>query len=158
MALGSAAACGRGTADRAQSASEIVAGSTIVAGSANDSAPPSIRYEQHIFAGGIAPAGAQFGNPFRGDLKSAAEGEQLFTTMNCDGCHGGGATGWVGPSLSDGRWKYGGADAALFTSIFYGRPEGMPAYGGVLVAPLAWKIVTYLNSLPRPKALPTQSW
>ena len=169
LALGVATACGR-TADRTQSvrggdsASAILAGvetvaeSASVRGSANDSAPPSIRYDQHIFAGGMAPPGAQFGNPFRGDLKSAAEGEQLFTTMNCDGCHGGGGTGWVGPSLSDGRWRYGGADAAVFTSIFYGRPEGMPAYGGVLAAPLAWKIVTYLNSLPRPKSVPTQAW
>src|SRR3989449_8312097 len=43
-----------------------------------------------------------------------------YTTLfrsNCDGCHGGGAVGWVGPSLVDGRWRYGGADGAVFHSI-----------------------------------------
>ena len=120
--------------------------------------PPSVRYDQHVFAGGVAPAGSQPVNPFQKDARAVTEGAQLFTTMNCDGCHGGGAVGWVGPSLSDGRWRYGGADAALFQSIFYGRPNGMPAYGGVLAPPLAWKIVTYLQSLAPPKAVPTQSW
>jgi cytochrome c oxidase cbb3-type subunit 3 len=78
--------------------------------------------------------------------------------MNCDGCHGGAADGWVGPSLIDGRWRYGGADGPVFQSIFYGRPEGMPAYGGVLAANAAWKIVAYLRSLPVPKSVPTQAW
>ena len=26
--------------------------------------------------------------------------------MNCDGCHGGAGAGWVGPRLSDGRWRF----------------------------------------------------
>src|SRR5437870_6742060 len=29
----------------------------------------------------------------------------LFRSFNCDGCHGGGAVGAVGPSLADGRWR-----------------------------------------------------
>ena len=96
-------------------------------------------------------------NPFRGDARSAAEGKQLFSSMNCDGCHGGGE-GWVAPSLSDGRWRYGGSDAALYQSIFYGRPKGMPAYGGLLAAPIVWKLVSYIQSLPPPRSLPTTTW
>jgi cytochrome c oxidase cbb3-type subunit 3 len=120
--------------------------------------PPSVRDEQHVSAGGVAPPEGQLGNPFRGDARSAAEGEQLFKTMNCDGCHGGGAEGWVGPSLISGRWRYGGADGVVFQSVYYGRPDGMPAFGGILAPPLAWKIVTYLKSLPPPKDVPTESW
>jgi cytochrome c oxidase cbb3-type subunit 3 len=153
LALVVAAACGGGSSDGGRGVA-----SATPSGAATDSGPPSVRYEQHVFAGGVAPPAGKLTNPFRGDARSAKEGEQLFKTMNCDGCHGGDATGWVGPSLSDGRWRYGGADGVVFQSIYYGRAEGMPAYGGVLTPPLAWKIVTYLNSLTPPKAVPTQSW
>jgi cytochrome c oxidase cbb3-type subunit 3 len=125
---------------------------------ADSAAPPlSVRYDQHILAGGAAPHGASESNPFAGDEKSAAEGKLLFSSMNCDGCHGGGE-GWAAPSLSDGRWRYGGSDAALFQSIYYGRPKGMPAFGGLLSTPIIWKLVTYVRSLPPPKAVPTQAW
>jgi len=78
--------------------------------------------------------------------------------MNCDGCHGGGAPGWVGPSLIDGRWRYGGADEELFTSIYYGRPKGMPAYGGVIGADGVWMLVAYLKAQPVPSVVPTTSY
>jgi cytochrome c oxidase cbb3-type subunit 3 len=78
--------------------------------------------------------------------------------MNCDGCHNPGGVGWVGPSLADGRWRYGGADAEVFSSIYYGRPKGMPAFGGVLGADGVWTLVTYIRSLPLPSDLPTESW
>jgi len=97
-------------------------------------------------------------NPHEGDQKSAAEGEKLFGSMNCDGCHGGGATGFAAPSLSDGRWRYGGSDGAVFESIRDGRPKGMPAFGELLSPEIIWKLVTYLRSLPVPKTVPTQSW
>ena len=139
-----AAGCGAGQPDAAP-----IADST--------SAPAAAGFDQHVLAGGTAPQGAGESNPFAGDDKSAAEGKRLFSSMNCDGCHGGGE-GWVAPSLSDGRWRYGGGDAALFQSIYYGRPKGMPAFGGLLSAPIIWKLVTYLRSLPPPKAVPTQAW
>ncbi len=106
----------------------------------------------------LAPPGDSLQNPYAGQQKSATEGGKLFSSMNCDGCHGGGATGFVGPSLSDGRWRYGGGDGAMFHSIYYGRPKGMPAFGGLLPPEIVWKLVTYLQSLPVPKSVPTQSW
>ncbi len=124
----------------------------------SSAAPLAVRYDQHIPADGKLPPGATLANPYAGRATSATEGEKLFASMNCDGCHGGGATGWVGPSLSDGRWIYGGSDGAVFQSIFYGRPRGMPAFGGVLQPEIIWKLVTYLRSLPLPKAVPTQAW
>jgi len=122
------------------------------------SGPLAVRYDQHIFAGGTAPPADSVSNPFGGESKSAAEGEKLFSSMNCDGCHGGGGTGWVAPSLNDGRWRYGGSDGAIYQSIFYGRPKGMPAFGGLLAPSIIWKLVSYVQSLPLAKAVPTQTW
>jgi mono/diheme cytochrome c family protein len=120
--------------------------------------PAAIRYSSHIEAGGLPPPGGVLKNPHAGDAAVAKAGATLFTSMNCDGCHGGDASGWVGPSLSDGRWRYGGADDEVFTSIFYGRAKGMPAFGGALGVDGVWTLVTYIRSLPPPKDLPTESW
>jgi cytochrome c oxidase cbb3-type subunit III len=122
------------------------------------SPPPAVRYEAHLAAGDIAPPGATLHNPHAGDAAVARNGALLFTAMNCDGCHGGEASGWVAPNLGDGRWRYGGADAEVFNSIYYGRPKGMPAFGGTLGAEGVWTLVTYLRSLTPPPDLPTESW
>jgi cytochrome c oxidase cbb3-type subunit 3 len=122
------------------------------------SAPPAIAYEAHIAAGGLVPPGGLLRNPHAGDAAVAKSGALLFTAMNCDGCHGEAGGGWVGPNLADGRWRYGGADAEVFSSIYYGRPRGMPAFGGALGAEGVWTLVTYLRSLPVPEDVPTESW
>ena len=119
---------------------------------------PAVRYEAHLTAGGLPPAGGVLHNPHQGDAAVARSGALLFAAMNCDGCHGGGGTGWVGPDLADGRWRYGGADAEVFYSIYYGRPRGMPAFGGALGAEGVWTLVTYIRSLAPPADLPTESW
>ncbi|HEY7964694.1 MAG TPA: c-type cytochrome [Steroidobacteraceae bacterium] len=120
--------------------------------------PPGVAYESHITAGGLTPPGGTLHNPHAGDAGVAKNGAQLFTTMNCDGCHGADAAGWVGPNLGDGRWHYGGSDAEVFSSIYYGRPKGMPAFGGALGAEGVWTLVTYLRSLTPPPDVPTESW
>jgi cytochrome c oxidase cbb3-type subunit 3 len=120
--------------------------------------PPAIAYEAHLAAGGNIPAAGTLVNPHAGDAAVAKNGKQLFTTMNCDGCHGGEGSGWVGPSLQDGRWRYGGADGEVFSSIYYGRPHGMPAFGGTLGPEGVWALVTYLKSLPVPAGIATESW
>lgn len=121
-------------------------------------APPAVRHDEHVPAGGVQPPGTTLTNPYAGDAKSAKQGEALFSSMNCDGCHGGGATGWVGPSLADGRWRYGGGDAEIFQSIYYGRPHGMPAFGGIANTEATWKLVTYVQSLQPPEDVPTEAW
>jgi cytochrome c oxidase cbb3-type subunit III len=139
----------------------LVLALVVSAGCGGHEAAPATRHEARVLAGGVTPpAGIALAseNPFRGDRKSAAEGERTFGVMNCDGCHGGGGAGWVGPSLRDGRWRYGGADADIFQSIFSGQPHGMPAYGGLLPATAIWKLVTYLQSLEPPADVPTESW
>jgi len=121
-------------------------------------APLAITYPSHIAAGGAAPHGATLTNPYAGDTAAVTAGAALFTAMNCDGCHGAGATGWVGPSLADGRWRYGGTAGEIFSSIYYGRRQGMPAFGGIMPAAGIWKVVTYLQSLEPPNDVPTESW
>ena len=126
--------------------------------SGQEPVPPAVRYEQHVFAGGAAPPAETLENPFKGDRRSAADGEKLFSAFNCDGCHSLGATGGEGPSLADGRWRYGGADGAIFHSVYYGRPRGMPAFGGVLPPDAIWKLVTYLQGLAPAVDPATVSW
>ena len=125
---------------------------------ARSAGPPSVRYDAHVSAGGLVPPAGTLANPFAGDARSVEQGAGLFVAMNCDGCHGGGGTGFVGPSLVDGRWRYGGADGELFQSVFYGRPRGMPAYGGILPPDVVWKIVTYLQAQPVRADVATQAW
>jgi mono/diheme cytochrome c family protein len=140
---------------RAVAAAPLVA---LLVTSAQQPAPPAVRYEQHIFAGGSPPPAGSLDNPFRGDSQSVAQGAKLFGAFNCDGCHGGGAVGGQGPSLADGRWRYGGADGAVFHSIYYGRPRGMPAFGGILPPDAIWQLVTYLRSLEPKEDPATTSW
>lgn len=116
------------------------------------------KHDDRVFAGGIAPPAERVTSSDVNTANAAQAGAKLFTGMNCDGCHGGGAVGAVGPSLTDGRWRYGGSDADIFRSIAEGRPRGMPAFAGVLQPPMIWRLVAYIKSLPPPKDVPTESW
>jgi len=118
---------------------------------------PVVKAEDRIPAGGALPAANALSAP-RPATPNPDAGANLFGAMNCDGCHGGGAVGWVGPSLVDGRWRYGGGDDEIFTSIFYGRPKGMPAYGGVIGTDGVWMLVAYIKSQAVPSVVPTTSW
>ena len=113
--------------------------------------------EDRIPAGGVQPAANALSAPRPAKLNPDAGGT-LFSSMNCDGCHGGGAVGWVGPSLADGRWRFGGSDEEIFSSIFYGRPKGMPAYGGVIGPEGVWNLVAYIKAQAVPAVVPTTSW
>jgi cytochrome c oxidase cbb3-type subunit 3 len=119
---------------------------------------PVVRHDEHVFAGGRVAPGAAIRNPFNGDAKAAKTGAKLFSAMNCDGCHGVGATGWVGPSLSARRWRFGGSDADIFQTIYYGRPHGMPAFGGLISTDGIWQIEAYIRTLPLPGDVPTEAW
>jgi cytochrome c len=116
-----------------------------------------IKAGERIPAGGVLPAPDALSKPRPAKL-TPETGGNLFASMNCDGCHGGGAIGWVGPSLVDGRWRFGGTDEAIFTSIYYGRPKGMPAYGGVIGTDGVWMLVAYIKSQSLPAVVPTTSW
>ena len=126
---------------------------------AQQAPPPAVRYPQHVDEPAIPPPADSLRNPFPSDSATAEEGRRMFAGFNCLGCHGGGAVGNMGPSLADGRWRYGGSDGAVFHSIFYGRPRGMPAFGGHLPSESIWKLVAYLRSLePARDTIGTTSW
>jgi cytochrome c oxidase cbb3-type subunit 3 len=135
-----------------------------LAGKAGASVPLTINTtlfsDARILAGGVVPPAVAIAekNPFDGDAASAKEGKALFKSMNCDGCHGPTGEGAWAPSIISGRFRYGAGDPAVFQTIFYGRPRGMPAYGGMLGPDLTWKLVTFLRSVPAPKVVPTQAW
>ncbi len=99
-------------------------------------------------AGGRAdPLYATIKNPYEGNAQAVQRGKQLFTKMNCAGCHGYGATGGMGPSLVDTYWRYGDTPVQIYKSIAEGRPQGMPAWNPALPPEEIWRLVTYIQSL-----------
>ncbi|HET7457188.1 MAG TPA: c-type cytochrome [Gemmatimonadaceae bacterium] len=86
-------------------------------------------------------------NPYEGNARARATGAQLFVAYNCIDCHGADGSGAMGPSLADGRWHFGGAPAEVFESIYQGRPDGMPSWGGRIADDQIWMLVTYVRSL-----------
>jgi len=77
---------------------------------------------------------------------SIAQGQMLFTQMNCGGCHSHGGGG-MGPALMDGQWRYGGRVEQIVASIAEGRPNGMPAWRGKLTGQQIWQIAAYVRTL-----------
>jgi mono/diheme cytochrome c family protein len=86
-------------------------------------------------------------NPHAGDPSAIMAGRQLFTGMNCAGCHSPYAGGGMGPSLRDSAWIYGNSDIQIFSSLAEGRPAGMPAWGGRLTDDQLWQLVAYIKTL-----------
>jgi cytochrome c oxidase cbb3-type subunit 3 len=81
------------------------------------------------------------------DAYSVAEGKRLFRWYNCNGCHGLGGGGGMGPALLDSEWRYGSDPTSIHDSIVYGRPNGMPAFRDRLPDAQAWQIAAYVRSL-----------
>ena len=94
---------------------------------------------------GVKPIAVK--NPYEGDTKAAATGGKLFIAYNCLDCHGAEGSGAMGPSFQDGRWHFGGSSAEVFESIYQGRPDGMPAWGGRISNDQIWMLTAYVRSL-----------
>ncbi|HET9636237.1 MAG TPA: c-type cytochrome [Gemmatimonadaceae bacterium] len=131
-------------ATAASSTSSSAAGSLFVAGD-------SLRIVEHP---DILPAGfplsvkpIEVKNPYEGDKKAISTGGQLFIAYNCLDCHGAEGSGAMGPSFQDGRWHFGGTPAEVFESIYQGRPDGMPAWGGRISNDQIWMLTAYVRSL-----------
>jgi cytochrome c oxidase cbb3-type subunit III len=80
------------------------------------------------------------------NASAIAQGQQLFTWMNCVGCHSHGGGG-MGPALMDDKWRYGARIDEIAASIMDGRPEGMPAWRGKLTEQQMWQLAAYVRSL-----------
>jgi mono/diheme cytochrome c family protein len=148
-----AAACGSQRAGDARGADS--AGSTIAAERADSShlmvAEDSLRLMQHeenLPAGfPLAVKPIAVSNPYEGNRDAIHTGSQLFIAYNCLDCHGAEGSGAMGPSFQDGRWHFGGSPGEVFESIYQGRPDGMPSWGGRITNDQIWMLTAYVRSL-----------
>ena len=107
-----------------------------------------VAHEEHIQLG--LPSTARplaLRNPYEGDASAVAQGKALFVNYNCIDCHGADGSGAMGPSLADGRWHFGGSPSEVFESIYQGRPDGLPPWGGRISDAQIWMLVSYVRSL-----------
>lgn len=101
---------------------------------------------------------AQLVNPYENDPQKIADGGRLFISYNCMDCHGAEGSGAMGPSLQDGRWHFGGTAGAVFQSIYEGRPDGMPAWGGRIADDQIWRLVAYVRTLDKGHSVATENF
>lgn len=83
---------------------------------------------------------------FDNNANAIAQGQQLYSQMNCVGCHSHGGGG-MGPPLMDDEWRYGGRIDQIAATIAEGRPNGMPAWGGKLTSDQIWQLAAYVRTL-----------
>jgi cytochrome c oxidase cbb3-type subunit III len=88
-------------------------------------------------------------NPFEGDRQALRDGERYYVWYNCNGCHGILGGGGIGPPLRAEQFIYGNDAASIYQSIAQGRPQGMPAFGGITSEDMIWKMVAYIQALSR---------
>jgi len=101
---------------------------------------------------------ASLTNPYEGNAQRIAEGGKLFVAYNCLDCHGAEGSGAMGPSLQDSRWHFGGTPGDVFQSIYEGRPEGMPAWGGRISDDEIWRLVAYVRTLANGHSVTTENF
>ena len=92
-----------------------------------------------------------------------AQGEHLFLSYGCNGCHGGGGGGGMCPPLSNDTWVYEGDDDTLFRLVTLGSDElqkagyvrkgresvvgPMPPFGAIVKSSDdLFKIITFIRS------------
>ena len=97
-------------------------------------------------------------NPYAHNPRALATGAKLYVSYNCVDCHGADGNGAIGPSLADGRWHFGGSDGEVFESIYQGRPDGMPAWGGRIANDQLRMLVTYVRSLNGGRNVSTENF
>ena len=128
----------------------------------NATQPDSLRFvahPEHIPAGFPShDRPLELKNPLAGNADAKKIGAQLYVSYNCIDCHGADGSGAMAPSLADGRWHFGGTPGELFESIYQGRPDGMPAWGGRIANDQIWSLITYIQSLSVGKDVATENF
>jgi cytochrome c-L len=103
---------------------------------------------------GDTPAVHQFKetgkNPYYKDPQAIAEGFKLARASSCTHCHGEGLGGLIGPSLTNGNWRYvkNGTDMGMFETLYFGTGAGMAAWGklGSLTEDEILKVIAFVRS------------
>jgi cytochrome c oxidase cbb3-type subunit III len=110
---------------------------------------PAGATEDSIYPGG-PPGESRPGSARAADYERNAfqisQGQQLYTQLNCVGCHAHGGGG-MGPALMDAEWRYGGSMEQIAATIVEGRPNGMPSWRGKLTEDQVWQLAAYVRSL-----------
>jgi mono/diheme cytochrome c family protein len=151
-----AAACGPGAGERSDTSGAVASSATsTTTGQSGAShllvAGDSLYFIEHPenlpagFPSSIKPLLVT--NPYEGDRRAITVGGQLFVGYNCMDCHGAEGSGAMGPSFQDGRWHFGGSPGEVFESIYQGRPDGMPSWGGRISNEQIWMLTAYVRSL-----------
>ena len=104
---------------------------------------------------GAQPDPPQIKNPMQGDPNAEQRGMTYYVNFNCVGCHASNGGGGMGPALSNNTFIYGAQPENIFLSIYQGRPNGMPAWGGVLPDDVIWDLVTYIGRISNE---PNRQW
>jgi len=118
-----------------------------------------VAHNEHNMAGLVAPRDTiSLRNPFEGNAQAIADGAKLYVSYNCVDCHGADGSGAMAPAFVDGRWHFGGSATEVYESIYQGRPEGMPAWGGLIDRSSIWRLVSYVRSLERGKNVSTENF
>ncbi len=103
---------------------------------------------------GPIPGGVTVANqtldPYLKDVVAIQEGQRLFASYNCSGCHSVHGGGGMGPSLRDETWIYGNSDAQMLDTLIHGRSKGMPAWGNKIPEDQMWKLIAYIKSMNTP--------
>jgi cytochrome c oxidase cbb3-type subunit III len=99
-----------------------------------------------LFPGAVAQR-PPISNPVAGDPMAAQRGMQYFISFNCVGCHADNGGGGMGPALSKDAFIYGNQPENIYLTIMQGRPNGMPAWGGMLPESVIWDLVAYVQNL-----------
>jgi cytochrome c oxidase cbb3-type subunit 3 len=115
--------------------------------------PDAVPVSALIPAGGALPKDLSHrAMPYYDNADAVMKGKQLYNAMNCVGCHANGG-GAIGPALMDDVWIYGGRLDQIYATIYQGRPNGMPAWGGKIPDEQMWQIAAYVRSMSLPATI-----
>jgi cytochrome c oxidase cbb3-type subunit 3 len=118
-----------------------------------------VAHGQHMIAGLVSPRDTLIlRNPYEGNAEAIATGAKLYISYNCVDCHGADGGGAMAPAFIDSRWHFGGSASQVYESIAQGRPDGMPAWGGLLDQHSIWRLVAYVRSLEKGKDVATENF
>jgi mono/diheme cytochrome c family protein len=68
----------------------------------------------------------QLKNPYMNVTAVAEEGQEIYRSLDCNGCHGGGGGGGMAAPLTNEVWIYGDDDDTLFRLITLGTGSLSP--------------------------------
>jgi cytochrome c oxidase cbb3-type subunit 3 len=112
--------------------------------------PVAERAEGDIVVSGLHAGGSPQPPPAYKEYEESSyhvsQGQQLFSAMNCVGCHANGGGG-IGPPLMDDVWIYGSEPQNIYATIVEGRPNGMPSFRGKIPEQQVWELVAYVRSM-----------